>query len=190
MDLFIDQTKTSDDILAQLDPVENKSMSSDDLLSELDSLSPNQAGDSYQDSKMDWYLDINGISRHEKDPDEVMGQSAAEKIGNKWNERNYGIGVTAKDGNTFYTAGGYKNSLYEPSFYAGAGLSKRFGNDFYIEPGVMAGLVTGYENPVTPFVMPQLSVGLKDFGALNLRYAPEYENNPAFWTMNLSVPIE
>lgn len=140
---------------------------------------------------MDWYLDINGVSRHSEDPKNEVARALMRKYGvSEWNEDNFGVGVTAKDANKFYTLGGYNNSLGEPSYYAGGGYQRRFGNDFYIEPGLLAGVVTGYEDPVTPMLIPKLGLGIKDVGQLNLSYLPSFRDNPSVWTANLSIPFK
>jgi len=122
-------------------------------------------------------LNINGKSKHLNTDIE-------------FNEDNPGLGLTIENGNKLLALGGYKNSFSEPSYYIGAGLKKRFGNDLYIEPGLLGGVVTGYDKKLTPMVLPSLSFGIKDYGALNLMYAPEYHDNPATVMMNLSVPFE
>ena len=49
--------------------------------------------------------------------------------------------------------------------------------------------MTGYEDSLSPMILPMLSMGLKDIGAVNLMYAPEYQENPAVVMMNLSIPF-
>ena len=127
----------------------------------------------------DYYLNVNGASKH-------LGTN------DKFNENNPGLGILAEKDGKFLTAGGYKNSFSDPSFYVGGGLKKRYGNKHaYIEPGILAGLVTGYEDPLTPMVLPMITAGLYDFGALNLMYAPEVKDkNPATLMLNYSIPIK
>lgn len=123
-------------------------------------------------------LDINGKSKH-------LGTDV------RYNEDNKGLGLTASKDGRFLTVGGYNNSFNIPSYYLGGGIKKRYGNnDFYIEPGLMGGLVTGYEDNLTPMILPILTAGLRDYGALNLMYAPEVKDkNPATLMMNYSIPI-
>lgn len=123
------------------------------------------------------YLSINGKSKHLNTDIE-------------YNEDNPGLGLVVENGNRLLALGGYKNSFSEPSYYLGAGLKKRFGDDLYIEPGLIGGVVTGYENKLTPMLLPSLGLGIKDVGKLNLMYAPEYEKNPAVLMMNLNIPFE
>ena len=127
----------------------------------------------------DYKLDINGKSKH-------LGTDV------KYNEDNAGLGITASKDGKFLTAGGYKNSFSEPSYYLGGGVKKRFGNNkAYIEPGLMGGVVTGYEDNLTPMILPMLTAGLYDYGALNLMYAPEVKDkNPATLMLNYSIPFK
>lgn len=127
----------------------------------------------------DYYLDVNGKSRH-------LGTDV------QYNENNPGFGITAAKDGKFLSAGGYKNSFSEPSYYLGGGLTKRFGDkDFYIEPGVMAGVVSGYEDKLTPMVMPMIRAGLWDMGTLNMLLAPKVEDrNPTTLMFNYSIPFK
>jgi outer membrane receptor for Fe3+-dicitrate len=70
------------------------------------------------------YLTVNGASKHLNTDIE-------------YNEDNPGLGLTFEDGNKLLTLGGYKNSFSDPSYYLGLGYKKRFGNDFFIEPGIL-----------------------------------------------------
>jgi hypothetical protein len=127
----------------------------------------------------DYYLDINGKSKH-------LGTDV------KYNEDNHGFGITAEKDGKFLTAGKYNNSFNDPSYYAGGGLKKKYGNkDFYIEPGIMGGIVSGYEDKITPMILPMITAGLYDYGALNLMYAPEVKDkNPATLMLNYSIPFK
>ena len=124
-------------------------------------------------------LDINGVSKH-------LNTDV------KFNENNPGFGITASKDGKFLTAGGYKNSFNDRSYYAGGGLKKKYGNkDFYIEPGIMGGIVSGYEDKITPMLLPMITAGLYDYGALNLMYAPEVKDkNPATLMLNYSIPFK
>ena len=128
-----------------------------------------------------YYLDINGLSKHLNTDVE-------------YNERNYGLGIsreTVKDKIVkILTAGGYKNSFNKPSYYAGAGIAKRFGNENYLDLGVIGGAATGYDNKISPMAAIMASVGRKDFARLNAMYAPKTEKNPALIMMNLGIPFK
>ena len=129
----------------------------------------------------DYYLDINGLSKHLGTDDE-------------YNERNYGFGVTREEVKDdlvkLLTAGGYNNSFSEPSYYAGAGMAKRFGKgDYYADLGGMVGGITGYEKAIEPMAAGLLSLGKKDLAKLNMMYAPETEKSPSLIMMNLGLPF-
>lgn len=128
-----------------------------------------------------YYLDINGISKHlNTDKD--------------FNERNYGLGITRETEENrlvrMLSAGGYKNSFGDPSFYAGAGLARRFGNKHYMDVGAIGGVVSGYDNRLSAMAAPMVSFGKKDFGRLSFMYAPKTEKNEAAVMMNLGIPIK
>jgi len=131
------------------------------------------------------YLDVNGISKHLSSDKE-------------YNERNFGLGLSyetrkkADDLIKTYAIGGYKNSYNDPSYYAAAGLSKRFPitKNLYADLGGAAGLVTGYEGGINPMAMPMGAIGLKDLWKLRMMYAPETEKNEATLMMNLGIPIK
>ena len=127
----------------------------------------------------DYSLNVNGKSKH-------LGADV------KYNEDNPALGLLAEKDGEFLTAGGYKNSFGDPSYYLGGGVKKRYGGkDFYIEPGILAGLVTGYEDALTPMILPMISAGLMDIGKINMMYAPEVKDkNPATLMFNLSVPFK
>ena len=130
------------------------------------------------------FLDINGKSKH-------TGSSADQD----YNENNYGFGITAEkkheDIVNLLTAGRYKNSFNDPSYYAGAGMAKRFGTgDYYMDLGGIAGGVTGYEKKLSPMAALLLSVGKKDTAKLNMMYAPETEKSPSLIMMNLGIPFK
>jgi len=131
-----------------------------------------------------YYLDINGLSKHLNDRHEK----------DKYNERNYGFGVTRETENNrlvqMLTAGGYKNSFGDPSFYAGAGVAKRFGNKQYMDVGAMGGAVSGYENRLVAMAAPFITMGKKDYGRLKLMYLPKTEGNDATVMFNLGIPMK
>lgn len=131
-----------------------------------------------------YYLDINGISKH-------LGEDQT------LNERNLGAGITLEKRKlasriiASLTAGGYKNSFNENSFYAGGGLARRFnmGKSLYSDVGGVAGVVSGYDRKLEPMVMPMVSLGLKDLWKLRLMYGPETDKNDALFMMNLGIPL-
>ena len=129
----------------------------------------------------DYYLDINGLSKHLNTDVE-------------YNEQNYGFGVTREDVKDklvkTLTAGGYKNSFGKPSYYAGGGLAKRFGDDYYMDLGGMVGAATGYDKAISPIAAAIMSVGKKDLAKLNMMYAPETEKSPSLIMMNLGIPFK
>lgn len=142
---------------------------------------------------LDYYLDINGLSRHINTPVEL-------------NETNPGLGITAEDVNNKVVkalmAGFYKNSFENPSLYAGGSLARRFGNDYYADLGVFGGLATGYgDTPqitkdgtmyewdykdVNPMGGLMMNLGKKDLGRIGIKYLPTKEG---VIMMNLGIPI-
>jgi hypothetical protein len=87
-----------------------------------------------------------------------------------YNENNAGLGLKWRkpDGTLFVTLGTYRNSLDKTSAYSGAGGDWQISGPLRLR--VTAGLVTGYEMSVVPFVFPELLVGRKTGVALG--YAP------------------
>lgn len=128
-----------------------------------------------------YYLDINGLSRHLNTDVE-------------YNERNFGLGITRETELDkvikILTAGGYKNSFNKPSYYAAAGIAKRFGNEHYADLGVIGGAATGYDKKLSPMAALIAAIGKKDFARLNMMYAPKTEKNPALLMMNLGIPFK
>lgn len=86
------------------------------------------------------------------------------------NERNWGLGLERDFAENWrYTVGGYRNSYWRNSYYAGAQwLPWRFGS---IRIGAMAGGVTGYTNSVDPMILPTIAIEGKQFG-VNLGVMP------------------
>ena len=125
----------------------------------------------------DYSLTVNGKSKH-LDTDVPR------------NENNTGFGLLAEKDGKFLTAGGYKNSEWNPSYYVGGGYKKRFGNNFYIEPGILGGIVSGYEGGLIPMALPMVSIGKKGLGAINTMYAPRVGDDPAVIMFNMSVPFK
>lgn len=130
---------------------------------------------------MDTYLDINGIAKHFGAPD------------NYYNERNPGFGITAESVNDKIVkalmAGKYRNSYNKPSYYAGGALSKRFGDDYYADIGLMGGLATGYEDTVQPIGGLMAQIGKKDLGRLRAILTPPADKADAVLMMNLGIPL-
>lgn len=127
----------------------------------------------------DLYLDVNGKSKH-------LGTDIP------YNEDNVGFGITATQGNDLVkilSAGGFKNSYGDPSYYGGGGLAKRFGNKYYADIGAVGGVVTGYEDKISPLGAALLSLGVKDRARLNFLLAPKFKENPALLMMNLGIPF-
>ncbi len=69
------------------------------------------------------------------------------------NENNYGLGLRFKTGEHFTMVGGYRNSMYRDSFYAGVG--KEFYSVGPLSFRLLAGIVTGYGVPIAPLVLPE-----------------------------------
>ena len=95
----------------------------------------------------------------------VLHMASYHPSARNYNEVNPGIGVrkTKKDQtkqDAFLSFGGYKNSLGKVSVYAGGGmhLHRIKAVDFT----VVAGLVSGYQVLIAPFVMPEVGI---NFGA-------------------------
>jgi hypothetical protein len=92
-----------------------------------------------------------------------------------YNENNAGVGLKWRrgeaDGTLFVTLGTFRNSLARSSTYSG------IGSDWHLTGPVKlrltAGLVTGYDIPLAPFVFPELLVGRKSGVALG--YAPKIQ---------------
>lgn len=145
-------------------------------------------------NNLDYYLDINGISKHVNVPVEL-------------NESNLGFGITAENVNDKIVkslmTGAYKNSFEKPSIYAAGSLAKRFGNDYYADFGLFGGLVTGYGNTpsiskgenvynwdyneISPMAGLMMNLGKKDFGRIGIKYIPTKEG---VVMMNLGIPFK
>lgn len=123
-------------------------------------------------------LNINGKSKH-LDTTE------------KFNENNLGLGVLIEEDNQFLTAGVYKNSVNRPSYYIGTGIQKPYGNKLlYFKPGILVGLVSGYDATLVPMVLPLVSIGNSTYGAINVMYAPKVNlDRPAMVMFTYSIPI-
>ena len=73
-----------------------------------------------------------------------------------YNERNTGLAIKAPFGEYFVQAGGYHNSYYKDSLYAGLGKEAHMFGPFYGR--LQAGLVSGYDAFLTPYVLPEVVV--------------------------------
>jgi hypothetical protein len=71
------------------------------------------------------------------------------------NQNNIGIGVRF-DGGEYkdYAAGIYKNSYYRTSVYVAKEFTAHIAGPLHV--GLLAGVVTGYKYPVTPWLIPEL----------------------------------
>lgn len=148
------------------------------------------------------YLTINGSSKHTtegRDVDTYVGPPGHRlKFGTKyekWNENNQGYGIKLQgvenDLVTSYLLGQYKNSLGKNTNYVGAQWQKRFGSDSaHMDLGILAGLATGYEAPITPMLLPTLSLGNNNMD-FNIRYAPEIKNvTPEVLMFNMDYKLK
>ena len=136
-------------------------------------------------SDVDYYLMLNGISKH---GDEVAPPPEG------WTERNAGIGFGFEFGEKLIKsagAGAFNNSYDNTTSYLGVGLKQRFGRQFYVDVGAMTGLMFGgYENQyINMFLTPTITIGEKDIGAINIIYAYETVIAPSFWAINLQISL-
>jgi hypothetical protein len=117
----------------------------------------------------DWRMILNGRAVH---------LNAARE----WNEHNWGLGVEREfdSGERWVKvalANGFKDSLGNPSFMAGAGIKRRFplraiSESFYVDVGVITFLMSrddvDHGRPF-PGILPALTVGNRNI-ALNVTY--------------------
>jgi hypothetical protein len=132
-------------------------------------------------SNLDYYLDINGLSRH------INPQI-------EYQEVNPGFGITAENTDNrlikALMAGGYKNSFGEPSYYGAGSLAKRFGDNYYADIGAFGGLATGYEDRLTPIAGLLATLGKKDLGRLQFMLTPPADKADAVLMMKLGIPFK
>ncbi|HWQ39766.1 MAG TPA: hypothetical protein VNM24_14355 [Burkholderiales bacterium] len=104
-----------------------------------------------------------------------------------YNENNAGFGFKWRksNGRLFVTVGTFRNSLEKTSTYSGTGGDWPLAGPLSLR--VTAGLVTGYEVLVVPFVFPELLVGEKT--GLALGYAPRIELGDAVVDSFLSLSL-
>jgi hypothetical protein len=89
----------------------------------------------------------------------------------EWNQINPGIGIRRSvSGQYFLTAGAYYNSIRRGSLYAGVGKTLFVAGPVAIS--LMGGVVTGYELPLIPFILPEISVRYGQYAAM-LNFLPE-----------------
>jgi len=113
----------------------------------------------------------------------LNGRAVHVNAARKWNEENWGIGfehefATESPWVKVALANGFKDSMGNPSYMAGAGIKRRFrlnSEDFYVDLGGIAFLMTRENvnrNEPFPGVLPAATFGFKRV-ALNLTYLPE-----------------
>lgn len=92
--------------------------------------------------------------------------------GKDYNEANLGLGLKMKApaSRWFVAAGGYQNSLYRTSLYAGVGTDLPKTGPLALR--LTAGVVTGYNIPVAPALLPELVFSVRGFGA-SIGYMPK-----------------
>jgi hypothetical protein len=101
----------------------------------------------------------------------------------KWNEENWGLGferefATASPWVKVALANGFKDSMDNPSYMAGAGIKRRFhlrSENFYVDVGGIAFVMTRENvkhNEPFPGILPAATIGFKRV-AVNLTYLPE-----------------
>lgn len=132
-----------------------------------------------------YYLDVNGISKH-------IGGS--EKV--EYNERNPGFGLSVEqaDKSGWYglgKIGQYLNSYGDTSRYVGIGAARRYGlGKYYMDVGAIGGVATGYDNMLSPLAAGLISIGQREKARLNLMLAPPADNQaPSLLMMNLGIPF-
>lgn len=138
-------------------------------------------------------LSVNGISSHQNDR---VGFGVDEND-REWNENNSGLGLIARRVKNRMMHdimfGQYKNSLGNNSIYGAYGLKKRlFGDNkgFHLDGGITAGLVSGYDLPISPMLLPTLSVGNENID-FNVRYQPHIPGiTPEVYMMNMDYRLK
>jgi len=133
---------------------------------------------------------VNGKSIHTKKIENVQ-----------YNEHNWGFGLHYEFARTpqpwvpFVSVSGFKDSLNEPSYYAGGGYMRRIMlsrelNYLHVDAGLIGFLMTrkDYKNG-QPFLgaLPALSVGTKDI-SVNVTYIPKVHPKMAeLWFFQLKL---
>lgn len=125
----------------------------------------------------DFSVQINGVSRH----------SERRADGSHYNEVHTGIGVqysqlVVGEKNTYVhlTGGTLINSMDDRSWYAGAGVTRRWGDVWFVEAGLALGIMSypSYEHGVVIIPAPLLSFGTRAYG-INAVYLPSVNDLPA-----------
>jgi Antimicrobial peptide resistance and lipid A acylation protein PagP len=117
----------------------------------------------------DWGIVINGRSVHLN----------AEK---RWNQDNWGLGFEKEFNSsarwvTTALANGFKDSMDNPSYMAGASLKRRFrmpSSHFYFDAGLVGFVMTRHDvrhDAPFPGALPTVTFGARDF-AVNVTYMP------------------
>lgn len=135
---------------------------------------------------------VNGVAKHINAP-----------AGSDFNERNWGSGLQYDFDRTedswvpFLTAAGFKDSYSDMSYYAGAGMMRRFDiapklDNLYFDAGVVAFVMTRktYKDN-DPFLgaLPAFTIGTAHF-AVNISYIPKvHPKLVPLWFFQLKIPI-
>lgn len=106
-----------------------------------------------------------------------------------WNEVNLGGGLEYRLNHRFHLAAGtYRNSIHRQSFYVGVGIES--GDNKTVGFGLEGGLITGYEIPVVPSLIPYVRFGERDGVNLKVMAIPPVKNlTPAVVALQLRVPL-
>jgi hypothetical protein len=134
---------------------------------------------------------LNGLSHHINPPDNL-----------DLNEENWGIGfqydfVPVKEHwIPFVNASGFKDSLNNPSYYAGGGFMRRFSmgsnNNLHLDAGLVAFIMTREDykdNDPFPGILSMISVGNEKI-AVNITYIPKvHQKIVPVWFLQLKVPL-
>jgi len=143
------------------------------------------------------FMDIGGISYHfgnrrsSEEPHAVttysdvgVEQTASDvRHGGSYNESNEGLGIRYEQPTSrlrqFAMAGYFHNSLDTTTWYVGGGVKWRsFGSDmYYLDLGVVTGLVTGYGNPIDIIMLPSMTSGIGRM-SFTIMAAPQTHYSP------------
>lgn len=104
------------------------------------------------------------------------------------NEVNPGLGLILKKSSSrwFTTVGVYENSNYRTSFYAGVGTDVPLVD--HVALRFTVGVVTGYEVPLMPVLVPELVIERRGYGVA-IGFVPKlkFGNHETESIMSLSV---
>ncbi len=121
-----------------------------------------------QEHKDKIWLDMTITSWHERDYYVLDGQRY------KFNDQNFGLGLAWEFQKNMELKGGFANNSYDDlSLYVGLNFKMDLLDhpDWFIQPGIFAGLATGYDEPpedlgvITPMGMLTLTGGYKKIRA-------------------------